>query len=60
MLQSSMAGQKALCTSDVQFHPSMGEKLKKTEEYPEHWLRGYKTFFVLNSTEHEINHAHKC
>ena len=22
--------------------------------------RGYKTFFVLNSTEHEIYPAHKC
>ena len=24
------------------------------------WARGYKTFFVLNSTEHEIYPAHKC
>ena len=23
------------------------------------WPRGYKTFFVLNSTEHEISTAHK-
>ena len=23
-------------------------------------VRGYKTFFMLNSTEHEIYHAHKC
>ena len=23
------------------------------------WLRGYKTFFMLNSTEHEILTAHK-
>ena len=23
------------------------------------WLRGYKTFFVLNSAEHEISTAHK-
>ena len=23
------------------------------------WPRGYKTFFVLNSTEHEISSAHK-
>ena len=22
--------------------------------------KGYKTFFMLNSTEHEIYHAHKC
>ena len=22
--------------------------------------RGYKTFFMLNSTDHEIYHAHKC
>ena len=24
------------------------------------WPRGYKTFFVHNSTEHEIYPAHKC
>ena len=24
------------------------------------WPQGYKTFFVLNSTEHEIFPAHKC
>ena len=24
-----------------------------------HWPRGYKTFFVLNSTEHEISTDHK-
>ena len=24
------------------------------------WPRGYKTFFLLNSTEHEIFPAHKC
>ena len=24
------------------------------------WLRGYKTFFMLNSAEHEIYPAHKC
>ena len=23
------------------------------------WLRGYKTFFMLNSTEHELSTAHK-
>ena len=23
------------------------------------WLQGYKTFFMLNSTEHEISTAHK-
>ena len=23
------------------------------------WARGYKTFFVLNSIEHEISNAHK-
>ena len=23
------------------------------------WPRGYKTFFMLNSAEHEIFHAHK-
>ena len=24
------------------------------------WSRGYKTFFMLNSAEHEIFPAHKC
>ena len=24
------------------------------------WPRGYKTFFMLNSAEHEIFAAHKC
>ena len=24
------------------------------------WVRGYKTFIVLNSTEHEIFPAYKC
>ena len=24
------------------------------------WPRGYKTFFMLNSIEHEIFSAHKC
>ena len=24
------------------------------------WPRGYKTFFMLNSVEHEIFPAHKC
>ena len=24
------------------------------------WPQGYKTFFMLNSTEHEIFPAHKC
>ena len=24
------------------------------------WARGYKTFFMLNSTEHGIFPAHKC
>ena len=24
------------------------------------WPRGYKTFFMLNSIEHEIFPAHKC
>ena len=25
-----------------------------------HWQRGYKTFFMLNSAEHEILNTHKC
>ena len=24
------------------------------------WPQGYKTFFMLNSAEHEISTAHKC
>ena len=24
------------------------------------WPQGYETIFMLNSTEHEIDHAHKC
>ena len=24
------------------------------------WPRGYETFFTLNSTEHETDHANKC
>ena len=28
-------------------------------EQNENWPRGYKTFFVLNSVEHEILNAHK-
>ena len=32
------------------------------EPYPIrlNWPRGYKTFFMLNSTEHEFFPAHKC
>ena len=26
----------------------------------EAWLRGYKTFFILNSAEHKIYPVHKC
>ena len=48
MLQSSMVGQKALCTSDVQFHPSMCERLKKTEECPELWSSQCMRFFYLS------------
>ena len=25
-----------------------------------YWPRGYRTFFMLNSAEHEIYPAHKC
>ena len=28
--------------------------------FQEIWARGYKTFFMFNSTEHEIFPAHKC
>ena len=40
---------------------------KKKQEYLQYqtvWIqirpRGYKTFFILNSAEHEIYPAHKC
>ena len=29
-------------------------------DYFETWPRAYKNFFMLNPTEHEIYHAHKC
>ena len=28
--------------------------------YTKYWSQGYKTFFMLNSAEHEIYPAHKC
>ena len=37
-------------TTKIQF------KLKKKKKQ----ARGYKTFFMLNSAEHEIYPAHKC
>ena len=30
-----------------------------SSRYSENWPQGYKTFFVLNSIEHEILNAHK-
>ena len=32
---------------------------KRAVSRNESWPRGYKTFFVLNSVEHEILNAHK-
>ena len=32
----------------------------RTEDRSHNWPRGYKTFFMLNSAEHEIYTAHKC
>ena len=34
-----------------------GDNLNRTNQV---WPRGYKTFFMLNSTEHEFFPAHKC
>ena len=34
----------------------LGDSSNKSDET---WPRGYKTFFVLNSLEHEILNAHK-
>ena len=41
------------------------EETEKCNQFPlgnyqrETWLRGYKTFFMLNSVEHEILNAHR-
>ena len=42
------------------FRVKKSEKL--SQNYPQNLTlpRGYKTFFMLNSTEHEIFPAHKC
>ena len=42
--------------------------LANTQEFPHYdpkrfhvnWVRGYKTYFMLNSTEHEFFPAHQC
>ena len=36
------------------------ETKMKGPKFMLNWPRGYKTFFMLNSTEHEIFPAHKC
>ena len=41
----------------IMFASGMFKVLVNTNEY---WTRGYKTFFMLNSTEHESFPAHKC
>ena len=35
-------------------------ELKNRDGRMASWPRGYKTFFMLNSTEHDFFHAHKC
>ena len=37
----------------------MGIVLLRTQKLCYNWARGYETFFMLNSTEHEISSAHK-
>ena len=34
-------------------------KILNSNYLTEYWPRGYKTFFMLNSTEHEISTVHK-
>ena len=37
-----------------------GKYPNELKAYLDIWPQGYKTFFMLNSTEHEIYPAHKC
>ena len=44
----------------TQSHLSEYKKYKQLALISRPWPRGYKTFFMLNSVEHEICPAHKC
>ena len=41
------------------FYVHIPVRLRMQSQRKEHRPRGYKTFFVLNSVEHEILNAHK-
>ena len=43
----------------VEFLPLHGKSILIHIQGKDYWPRGYKTFFVLNSVEHEILNAHK-
>ena len=47
-----------LNTSGWVFEGGVCDKNQTLNCWP-NWLRGYKMSFMLNSTEHEIYHAHK-
>ena len=42
------------------YHQALMSSLLKPMALSKNSSGGYKTFFVLNSTEHEIYPAHKC
>ena len=61
---TSVSRQKKSCTTDVQSARgvTMFLRCKKSHNFTMKDLirvRGYKTFFMLNSVEHEILNAHK-
>ena len=39
--------------------PLIANRICSNQDRTDVWPRGYKTFFMLNSTEHEISTAHK-
>ena len=39
---------------------TLSYQCSRYRELTVYWLRGYKTFYMLNSVEHEILNAHKC
>ena len=52
-----LGGTKRVMHPFVQFSLELGALVA---EEVKAWPRGYKTFSMLNSTEHEIFPAHKC
>ena len=42
------------------YNERVSRKTKYSLAISDTWPRGYKTFFMLNSTEHEIFPAHQC